>query len=125
MPRVNCDGVLVRFQLDACAFCTPLARLIFGYYDFLDLFLARIELHPDIGENPMRIGVIDEGSDGDRGSKLSYALDDVFPLATCQYMGLNLPCPRNPHAVLSHLYGANYLRPDKLCNLETNKWSRV
>ncbi|THD25439.1 hypothetical protein D915_003694 [Fasciola hepatica] len=123
MPRLNCQGVPVRFQLDPCGFCTPLARLISSYFDFFDMFMARIELHWDPDGNPARIGVIDEGSDKDGGLKLSYALDDIFPLATCRYMGLNLPCPRNPHAVLSHLYGENYLRPNRLCDFTHGHWS--
>ncbi|KAA0187426.1 hypothetical protein FBUS_09191 [Fasciolopsis buskii] len=123
MPRINCQGVPVRFQLDPCGFCTPLARLISGYFDFLDLFMVRIEVRLTSDGTSTRIGVVDEGSGKNDGFQLSYALDDIFPLTTCQYMGLSLPCPRNPQAVLSHVYGENYQQPDNLCNLETGRWS--
>uniref|UniRef100_A0A183AUJ6 DUF4773 domain-containing protein n=1 Tax=Echinostoma caproni TaxID=27848 RepID=A0A183AUJ6_9TREM len=122
---LNCQSVPVHLQLDPCGFCTPLARLISSYLDFFDLFLARIEVHTDSRGDHIRIGVVDEGSDSETGTQLSYTLDDIFPLTTCRYMGLNLPCPRNAHGVLSHLYGADFMRPIKLCDLKSGYWIRT
>ncbi|KAF6771441.1 hypothetical protein AHF37_10298 [Paragonimus kellicotti] len=125
-PRLNCQGIPVRYQLDPCAFCTPLARLVSGYFTFLDVFV----FHPRLLLNAtdkieMRLGLFDEAVDADKEVIISYPLDSVFPLSTCQYMGLRVPCPRKSDVVLTHLYGPNLLLPSRMCNRRYGLWYSV
>ncbi|KAF5403961.1 hypothetical protein PHET_02644 [Paragonimus heterotremus] len=123
IPRLNCQGVPVRYQLDPCAFCTPFARLISGYFTFLDVFV----FHPRLllnatNKNDVRLGLFDEAVDADKGEIISYTLDSVFPLSSCQYMGLRVPCPRKSDVVLTHLYGPNLLLPSRMCSRRYGLW---
>ncbi|KAA3674497.1 uncharacterized protein DEA37_0005547 [Paragonimus westermani] len=115
--RLNCQGIPVHYQLDPCAFFSPIARLISGYFTFLDVFLVHPRLVMDTNDDGRtQLWLFDEEADADKGMSLSYPLDAVFPLNTCQFIGLRLPCPRKPEVVLTHLYGPDFIRPSKKCN---------
>ncbi|OON24026.1 hypothetical protein X801_00057, partial [Opisthorchis viverrini] len=122
-PRLNCQGVPVRYQLDPCAFCTPFGRLISSYFTFLDIFVVHARATVDlINASNTGVGLLDESVDMDSNKAFSYPLDYVFPLSTCIYMGLSLPCPRKPDLILSYFYGKDYLKPSKLCSQRFGVW---
>ncbi|KAF8569362.1 hypothetical protein P879_04570 [Paragonimus westermani] len=121
--RLNCQGIPVHYQLDPCAFFSPIARLISGYFTFLDVFLVHPRLVMDTNDDGRtQLWLFDEEADADKGVSLSYPLDAVFPLNTCQFIGLRLPCPRKPEVVLTHLYGPDFIRPSKKCNQVFGFW---
>ncbi|KAF7262722.1 hypothetical protein EG68_00005 [Paragonimus skrjabini miyazakii] len=121
--RPNCDGIPVHVQRDSCAFCTPLARLISDRSTYLDLFVvhAHVVVYP--GEPSVtHLGLLVELADTDRELVQSYPMQSVFPLTTCNFMGLRVPCPRNASSVLTHIYGKNFIQPSKMCQQTFMFW---
>lgn len=46
--------------------------------------------------------------------KLHYKVEDIFPLSSIEFEGLQVPCPHNVKAMLESDYGKNYMNlPDK------------
>ncbi|THD23722.1 hypothetical protein D915_005636 [Fasciola hepatica] len=76
----------------------------------------------DEDTNQNLISLLDASVDVDKGRIFSYSLKTIFPLSTCLFMGLHLPCPRDPLVVLKNTYGANFMKPVKLCNTTTGRW---
>ncbi|OON24023.1 hypothetical protein X801_00054, partial [Opisthorchis viverrini] len=114
---LNCRGLPGHFHEDPCVFCAPIARIISGPYMYFDVFLVHAKVVVDESNaNETHVGLLDESVDSERKKRLSYSLNDVFPLSICTYMGLNVPCPRNPDSVLAHVYGKDYMKPQKLCD---------
>ncbi|TGZ69533.1 hypothetical protein CRM22_003687 [Opisthorchis felineus] len=121
---LNCRGIPVRFLIDPCVFCTPTARFISGPHTFLDVFMVHAKVVVDVrNANVTRVGLLDESVDADWTKPFSYSLNDLFPLSTCNFMGLIVPCPRNPDSILAHTYGRNYIKPHKLCRQRYRVWN--
>ncbi|KAF5403960.1 hypothetical protein PHET_02643 [Paragonimus heterotremus] len=121
--RPNCDGIPVHVQRDSCAFCTPLARLVSDRSTYLDLFIVQAHLIVHSGEPSVtQIGLLEELIDTDKGLIQSYPMQSVFPLTTCKFMGLRIPCPRNAFSVLTHVYGQNFIHPSKMCQQTFKFW---
>ncbi|OON24024.1 hypothetical protein X801_00055 [Opisthorchis viverrini] len=120
---LNCQGYPARYPIDPCLFCIPIARIVSGPLTFFDVFMVHAKTIIDINNpNATSIGLLDESVDSDYSKPLSYSLDDVFPLSTCTFMGLDVPCPRNADYVLAHTYGSDYLKPHMLCSQRFGLW---
>ncbi|KER31620.1 hypothetical protein T265_02134 [Opisthorchis viverrini] len=123
---LNCRGLPGHFHEDPCVFCAPIARIISGPHMYFDVFLVHAKVVVDESNaNETHVGLLDESVDSERKKRLSYSLNDVFPLSICTYMGLNVPCPRNPDSVLAHVYGKDYMKPQKLCDQRSGIWHSV
>ncbi|KAA0191677.1 hypothetical protein FBUS_00560 [Fasciolopsis buskii] len=123
--KMDCDGFWQTRQTDRCAICYPLGRLFYGSGGYIDIYSSIIRaqptpspLHPD----HVHFIVEEQGSGHLDKHSWSFNLNEIFPLATCEYMGLILPCPRDAHSVLSRIYGENYRKPSYFCDPRTGNW---
>ncbi|GAA32740.2 hypothetical protein CLF_101204 [Clonorchis sinensis] len=120
---LNCQGYPSRYPIDPCLFSTPIARIVSGPLTFFDVFTVHARTIVDINNpNMTSIGLLDDSVDSDHSKPLSYSLGDVFPLSTCTFMGLDVPCPRNSDSVLAHTYGSDYLKPHIICKQRFGIW---
>ena len=82
-----------------------MARLIKGTH-YLDIY--SYELNDD--------GLIlDHAMEYYDENKVVHLYDDVFPLKSCMFGGLELSCPSQPHKFLEIVYGKNVMIPKYKC----------
>ncbi|KAG5449738.1 hypothetical protein CSKR_108277 [Clonorchis sinensis] len=117
--RLDCDGHNVTSLQDTCSFCGPLARMFHQYGEYVDIYLVHLEVRVDVANNPIEFGYFDEGMDRDRVEPASV----IFPLRTCKYMGLSVPCPNDPERFLTSVYGEEFALPRSRCSQETGSWT--
>ncbi|CAL8097984.1 unnamed protein product [Calicophoron daubneyi] len=115
--RQNCYGRTVIHQSDSCAFCHPVARVFHKRRVCLDLFLFHLEMRFDDEQQPIQFGYFDESSD-----LFGSDLHCLFPLKSCKFLGLIVPCPRDPATLLSLHYGKDFMKPRRWCNLASRHW---
>lgn len=96
--RVDCFYRQVPFQLDACAFTDPFARIIQSTDYFLDLFAST-------EHNATHLRLTDAHL---------FPRSSVFPLKLCQFMNLTVPCPKDSPRYLTEHY-PNFQTPNKHC----------
>ncbi|CAL8102691.1 unnamed protein product [Calicophoron daubneyi] len=116
--RQNCYGRRVFSQTDYCALCEPFARAFYEIgWTFFDVWLFRFNMRFDNEQRPIIFTLFDESFD-DFISRM-YGL---FPLKACKFLGLDVPCPRDPATILSPLYGENFMEPSYWCNQTSRDW---
>ena len=84
---VTCDGQLE--GRDSCTFHGPVARLIKGYEQYMDMWDLEVV-------NGMVYERYAQGT--------WYSMEDIFPLKKCLYVGLEALCPRNPRVIFDMFY---------------------
>ncbi|THD24903.1 hypothetical protein D915_004321 [Fasciola hepatica] len=126
--RYSCNGTKVWSQTDRCAICYPLGRLFFSNLGYIDIYSAFIRgFHKMNSQNGTEtsIHVEEEVIAENAKVELSYSVDQIFPLSTCMFMSLEVPCPRLPHTLLQKIYGDSYKQPDQLCSRQTGEWIKA
>ncbi|THD23723.1 hypothetical protein D915_005637 [Fasciola hepatica] len=124
--KYDCEGHWQTQQTDRCAICYPLGRLFHGEKGYIDIYSSVIRAVPfanPLNPNHIEFNVEQQGS-GHRDEKpWLVRMREIFPLSTCVYMGLKVPCPRDAHSVLTKFYGKDYRKPSRFCNSVTGGWS--
>ena len=103
-PRKDCNGTVVRNQVDGCSILDPHARLFLGAHVFLDIFVVK-----------------------DNGAQLWDEYRDklheravIFPLRSCTFLGLQTLCPNDGEKYLGAYYGTEFMKPHYVC--KNGKW---
>lgn len=126
--RFDCDGKKVSKQTDLCAICYPLSRLFIGALGYIDIYSAFVrEVQVAANENQTKLSILVEDEVVTEHAEVawSYPVEHIFPLSTCLFIGLTVPCPRNPRLLLQNVYGDSYTEPKMLCHSQTGKWIKT
>ncbi|CAL8069080.1 unnamed protein product [Calicophoron daubneyi] len=115
--RQDCYGRAVCAQTDICAFCGPVGRVFYEFGVYMDVFLLHLEIRFDDKQRPIAFGYLDE-----KRNRFGSDLDGLFPLKSCKFLGLDVPCPRDPATLLRPLYGKDFMKPPKRCNQVLRNW---
>ncbi|CAL8069066.1 unnamed protein product [Calicophoron daubneyi] len=116
--RQNCYGQSVRSEIDCCAACEPFARAFYEVgWTYMDIYLFRFEMRFDNEQRPIEFTYFDESFNEFIGD-----IYGLFPLKACKFLGLHVPCPRDPATILGPQYGKEFMKPRKLCNLTGRSW---
>ena len=83
----------------------------------MDVFLFHLEIRFDDEQRPIEFGYFDESCD-----RFGSDLYGLFPLKSCKFLGLDVPCPHDPATLLGLQYGKDFMKPGKWCNLTDRHW---
>ncbi|CAL8069081.1 unnamed protein product [Calicophoron daubneyi] len=116
--RQNCYGQSVRSEIDCCAACEPFARAFYEVgWTYMDIYLFRFEMRFDNEQHPIEFTYFDESF-----NEFMSDIYGLFPLKACKFLGLNVPCPRDPATFLGPQYGEDFMKPQKWCNPMGRSW---
>lgn len=120
--RLDCNGHFTAIAKDTCSFCGPLAR-VFRYDSyFVDIFPIYPEVSINATKNMIQYGFRDDEINYSEKNERLYPLSMIFPLQTCTFMNLSVPCPLHYKELLKLMYGENYYTPKYVCEISSGKW---
>ena len=132
--RFSCEGKPVRWQMDACSFTGPVARLVYRsggprHYQtmFLDVFVFHRDQDRPRVSRLRRTGWLDE-LHGEYATYAASQYGTALPrVGTCTLHGVRTKCFGRAEGkeFLRQYYGPSYLMPDKQWDPRTSKWVKV